>query len=417
MNNPGYSDRVASIPAGGSLYAISASGFATREGASWQMYVNQNAVARGVGALPSPPISAVPTTIVAAALADSPEHYYAFADTTPVLVDQGSVARNGVYNEPFVQSLPGPPGDPTMQAASFYWNGGLSVGSVMITGTPIDLSGCWSVEFWLRDPQRPQPYALISKLGHTFTLGPVSNTSGGPTYVSFNPYVGTSTPPGPFRLPLPDLNWHHICWTYNGSTLLTGYIDGQIAFSVPSFVADVSQEASAATATITPVTLTTGLACFTGLGIYTSALSSSQVRAHFAAGYAPGTNASQESFVIPLNPGWNEIDVLIYQAPRTLDDGVTTALLFQPDLYTWSPSSSWPGAPQLLQYPLAAAPAPLPQVSEFQLGFNLALQNREAWAWRTDPTGTVGEVALLNHLPAATTEVAMDGFNFGADPL
>jgi hypothetical protein len=160
---------------------------------------------------------------------------------------------------PITYTLSDPENDPVRSIRAYYspdgggkWYPAMAAGGTMTTNLPtrgyaLSFDG---VDDWAQFADVP-----VTRISNNFTLelwfksNDISQTnkyllyrSGiqaairyglTPGYVEFysNAYTGSNPQPGS-QIPIPDTNWHHIAYTYNGSQW-SGYLDGHVVFSTP----------------------------------------------------------------------------------------------------------------------------------------------------------------------------------------
>jgi hypothetical protein len=234
-------------------------------------------------------------------LADQPMAYWRFDEplNAPVAFDYAG-GHNASYNNA-TNGLPGFSPSVPDTAAGFGFNGFTS-GSMALeennTGVaPIDFSTLgsnaqFSVEAWLKAPPGQNGGIVTKGYGHAeqFDLDFSGNVL---RFFARDPSNATHGPTSSFQA---DGNWHHIVGVYDGSNgIVKLYLDGTVLASttnapglgiLPTSV-PTSMGARTSSSTDTAYSLQLSNAIVDEVALYTYALSSNQVSAHFTAGALP----------------------------------------------------------------------------------------------------------------------------------
>jgi hypothetical protein len=349
----------------------------------------------------------------------------------PVLVDSSSYGRNGAYHGdgnaggtpvvgPYIsQQELGATHDPDNLGVAFVNPpGGVPVPIASAPPGTFNINGQWSIEFWGRSPRLTTQVAVVQRDNGCILLGPVWG-EGTQCYATFTDIDGNQI----LQIPMPDTGWHHIVFTYDpAGPTLSAYIDGSPALAAlpaQQITYSVSPE-NGPTALIGPLGPTPTYVVADELAVYNQILLPDQILTHYAAGIGDGVGSAlaNTGFSLPLERGWNEIDLYVYQPARadianwyagnglasTIEGGTTVAVLFQPDIFQFSPASgdSWFTSPLQPEYPVWADGAPMRRLSEFGLRFNTHVWDSGSWAWHLDPVSGTADYALLNYNPAPT---------------
>jgi RHS repeat-associated protein len=250
----------------------------------------RNAVGTGPASTASAAVtpSGGATTYASTVLGDSPALYYRLGDPSGTMAaDSSGGGRPGTYAGGFTLGTGGVIGGDTDTAASFD---GVT-GGATVTSTPVTATANWSVEAWIRPLILPQNSAMAvfngggSGAGFGFGIAAPGGGSGSHLVGLFESVASIDSG---YVFPSAG-QWHHVVMARDAAGTTRFWVDG-VQTPNTSTAAPTTPSSSFAVANYMNSTQREFAGAVDDVALYPTALSSTQVTAHFQAAQGlPGT--------------------------------------------------------------------------------------------------------------------------------